>query len=121
MLPDAVHHHARHQRIRRVGNPFGELAPAAPLLFRRQRLPAEDLQESARHFLPGTLRIALALDPGVGCSAFAHRVGLRDHRRIALQHRDAVPHALDFLVLLLRAQILAFPVVFVSLKARIQA
>src|SRR5262245_27501998 len=51
MLPDAVHHHARGQRVFPVYHPIGELQPAAALAHCSLLLPGNDLEKApGSHF-----------------------------------------------------------------------
>src|ERR1700682_6449806 len=74
ILPDAIDHAPRRQRIRRVGDPLGEFEASATLKL-RSLLRIEDLQESARRFVAEILRFTALLDAGVTRTAFRNRVG----------------------------------------------
>ena len=51
--PDAIHHHARGERIFRIGDPFGELHGGRCLSCRRELGAAEDGEETARNNFAG--------------------------------------------------------------------
>ena len=52
MLPDAVDHDTRRQRILRAGNPVGELQASAPLGDRRLSFSGKNARQTARHHVP---------------------------------------------------------------------
>ncbi len=51
VLPDAVHHHARSERVILAGDRAGQLKPAAALREGRRVLNGEDGQEAMRGLL----------------------------------------------------------------------
>ena len=91
VLPDAVDHHARGERVLRAGQPLGQLEPAALLGIdlRCVRGHSSDREEAARHDRPELLGLAADADLGVAdglgvahaqgeLAAIGRRVGQRE-------------------------------------------
>ena len=96
IVPNAVGHYARGQRIRRISHPLRELQSAAALGLFGQLLAAENLQETAPHQRAGVLGIALQVDLHIRRWAINNREG--DLRiRKGLSHGRAL--GADFLQL----------------------
>ena len=77
VLPDTVDHDAGRERIARVREPLGQLQPTTAGA-RRQRVAAEDREESPRHQIARSFRIAALVQPGVVWLSVHHAIG---HRR----------------------------------------
>lgn len=75
VLPKAIHHHARGERVRGIGNPVREFEPAARRAIFRQWLAAENLREVTRDFLAEALRVAAHMETRVGGLALGDGVG----------------------------------------------
>ena len=56
--PDAIHHHARGQRIGRAGDRFGEFSPPAPSLEGPRFAIAQDGKEAPRRLFAQALLVA---------------------------------------------------------------
>src|SRR6266542_1336360 len=61
ILPDAIDHHARRERICGIGDPLSQLQAAAAFDFFRQQLSAEYKWETPRHYLAEPIRVPLDL------------------------------------------------------------
>ena len=83
LLPDSVRHHTGGEGICRIDDPLRQLQTPAGAGFARHGLCAEHLQETARHFLAETLRIAAHLQPRVLRLALTHGIRERAKRRFA--------------------------------------
>src|SRR5437762_652180 len=82
MLPNAIHHHARGQRVLRVCNSSRQFETAIPMLKRLAFWTCDHFKKLARHFLPQTrcpapfehagirLRFPLRQDKRCGCAEF---------------------------------------------------
>src|SRR5262245_40607764 len=83
--PDSIHYHSRGQLILRAGHPIRELPAAAAFLFRRNSLPAQDSEKTARRLRTGDLRIALNKDSRVDGRAFRDPVNRMSLRLVKLR------------------------------------
>ena len=90
-VPQAVHHHARGERVIRAGNPLGQRHAAAargPALERvqpdRRRLgvAGDDARETGLHHLAVVVELAAQLDP-----RHRHARLVRRPERVAQRHR----------------------------------
>ncbi len=95
VLPDAVDHDARGQRVLRAGDMGGKLAATAAGFLRRNEGAAEHGDKPSRDFLAEIERLAALLDPAVPRSAIGHGVGHRDFRNAVLERVAFGPDAAE--------------------------
>ncbi len=93
ILPDAVYHHARGQRIFRVRDPVGKLQPPARRRSSRQCLAAQNLRKTPRHFLACVLWIAPQQHMRIVRLPLRHGIRFIQHRHA---HRDRQAPCLEF-------------------------
>ena len=75
ILPDAIHHHSRNQRIVRTREPYGEFESSAAFGLRRKWPATECFDKAARRRSSGAVHLSANLHAGIMWRAFGHSVG----------------------------------------------
>src|SRR5579859_4090405 len=108
VLPYAVHHHPRGERIVWIGEPFGEFQPSTAVGDGRLMLAGEDLKKLLWHHVSTAQWIAAQEHMLLDGSALGHRAGhVRFGRRGLLQFVAGGAKAEQFFARGLRIEVLS--------------